>query len=562
MINKKILILLVSLISGLSAFGQISQGGTPPSFKYMMTRRTAPSVFEVPVNLDINRLIWEDEMVDNRDSPLRIAEVIPVNINMDSFGNWTTLADSSKIWQQTILAQGAKGLILSYADFYIPEGAKLYIYNEDHSRILGAYTRNTHPEGGKFTTEIISGDKITLEYVASSISGEAPRIQIEGIGYIYGTNNITLRAEPSPPTINRSESCIININCPEGDNWQKQKRGVVLYQVKLGNSWYLCSGSLINNTRRDATPYLLTAYHCFRTNGAVEYGTMVLYFNYEFPGCEKENVFPVTTRTLVGTDLLVKAPIEETTGGITTRGSDGALLRLKESVPLDYKPFYNGWDRRVTAASSGVVIQHPNGDVKKIATYQIPLNSATYKDREYEGAVDASWAVTYNGRSVTQAGSSGSPLFNQNGLIVGSLTGGDTSCSNLLGTDFYGKFSYHWDYLQDETRQMKKYLDPLNEGTFYLKGFDPNNPLDVEEEEDPPKDIVIFPTLADNEVNINTSSIIRNIRVYDMSGRQVYTNSEYNASTTTISIESWAAGVYSVLVHTESKKLTGKFIKK
>ncbi|PXV64138.1 putative secreted protein (Por secretion system target) [Dysgonomonas alginatilytica] len=577
MINKQILIILVSLISSLSVFSQISEGGTPPSFRYKNSTRSALSVSQVPVNLDISRLTWEDEMVEQRkDAPLRIAKVIPVNINIDSIGSWTTFSDSVKIWQQVIEAEGAQGLILGYKDFYIPEGAKLYVYNEDHSRILGAYTRNTHPQGGKFASEIIAGDKITLEYVASTISNESPRIVVEDVGYVYGDNfNTALRALPtSPPRINSSQSCMINVNCADGANWKDQKRGVVLYQVKLGGNWFVCSGSLVNNTKRDGTPYLLTASHCFNTNGIVEYETIVVYFNHEFPGCENEDVFPVTSRTLVGTDLLVQMPLERISGGIQTHGSDGALLKLKNNIPLEYKVFFNGWDRRDVAASSGVVIHHPNGDVKKIVTFlpredlKTPVTTETYRGGSgYNGATNGFWGVFYDGRSATQGGSSGSPIFSQNGLIVGTLTGGVNTTDYCLyrnSQEYFGKFGYHFDYLEDESMQMKKYLDPINEGTLYLRGYDPNNPLGIEEPkiDNSPQELVVFPTLADNEVNINANSIIRTIKVYDLNGRQVYSKSGYNASTTTISVDSWTKGVYSILVQTESKKLSGKFIKK
>ncbi|MBF0575867.1 T9SS type A sorting domain-containing protein [Dysgonomonas sp. GY617] len=579
MINKYFLIMLVSFVSSISAFSQISEGGTPPSFKYQNTTRSiSSSIINVPVNLDINRLMWEDEIVEeSRDAPLRIAKVIPLSVNIDSIGNWTSLSDSVKIWQQVIYAEGAKGLILSYKDFYIPKGAKLYIYNEDHSRVLGAYTQNTHPQGGKFASEIIAGDKITLEYVASTISDEAPRLVIEDIGYVYGDNyNRALRASSPPtPKINSSQSCMINVNCPDGDNWKDQKRGVVFYQVKRGGAWSICSGSLVNNTKRDGTPYLLTASHCFWANGVVEYETIVVYFHYEFPGCENEDTFPVTTKTLVGTDLLVNIPLQGVTAeGVAVQGSDGTLLKLKTNIPLEYKVFFNGWDTRDVASSSGVVIHHPNGDVKKIVTYlpreglKNPVTTQTYNGGPgFNGITNGFWGVYYDGRSATQGGSSGSSIFNSNGLIVGTLTGGVRTtdyCLTRNSQEFFGKFGYHFDHMTDVSMQMKKYLDPINEGTPYLRGYDPNNPLGIEEPviENSTQELVIFPTLADNEVNVNANSIIRTIRVYDMNGRQVYAKSGYNASTTTISVSSWSKGVYSIFVQTESKKLSSKFIKK
>lgn len=569
MINKQLLFLLVSSILSLSAFGQISQGGVPPSFSRPNTLRSASPVTNIPVNLDIERLIWEDAVVERNGGPARVAEVLPVDVDIHKTGNWSTFSDSVKIWQQTIFAEGAKGLILSYKDFYIPEGAKLFIYNEDHSEILGAYTRSTHPEGGSFATEIISGEKITLEYVSSATSSEQPRLVVEDVGYIYNT-----RAVPGyKPTINLSAPCMINVNCSQGDNWQTQKRGVILLIIKLNLRWVACSGSLVNNTRRDGTPYILTANHCFVLDGVIDQSQMIAYFNYEFPGCQNETVFPETAKTLVGADILVNAPIEETTGSTTIRGSDGALIKLRDNVPVEWKPFYNGWDRRNIAATSGVVIHHPNFDVTKIITYKKPLSTATYDDRIRDqngnlvgnlGATDASWQVQYDGSSVTQGGSSGSPIFSQEGLIVGALTGGETRCDLLFGYDFYGKFSYHWDYLEGENRQIKKYLDPINEGNKTLKGYDPNYPSGLEPEivDNSTKDIVIFPTMADNEINVNTSSIIRSIKIYDLAGRQIYTKSGYNASTATIPVDVWQKGVYSIVIQSDSGKLTEKFIKK
>lgn len=569
MINKQILILLVSFIFSLSAFSQISQGGVPPSFKQksLLKSTSTSSIIEVPVNLDIDRLTWEDEMVERNGGPARVAEVLPLDIDIHKTGSWTTFSDSVKVWQQTILAEGAKGLILSYKDFYIPEGAKLFIYNQDHSEILGAYTRSTHPKGGSFATEIISGERITLEYVASVISKEQPRIVVEDVGYIYNT-----RAVPGyKPTINLSAPCMINVNCSEGSNWRNQQRGVVLLMIKYNLRWTACSGSLVNNTKRDGTPYVLTANHCFVLDGIIDNSQMIAYFNYEFSGCQNETVFPETARALVGADILVNSPIEQTVDNVTTRGSDGTLLKFRDNVPLDWKPFYNGWDRRNVAATSGVVIHHPNYDVKKITTYNSRLSTTTFEGVfpinptvTVIGAPDASWRVVYDGNSVTQGGSSGSPLFSQEGLIVGTLSGGQSECDKLFYPDVYGKFSYHWDYLKGENRQMKTYLDPINEGTMTLKGFDPNYPLGIEPEiiDNSPKDIVIFPTLADREVNINTNSIIRSIKVYDLGGRQVYAKSGYNASTTTISVEGWQKGVYSIVVQTDTKKINEKFMKK
>ena len=86
----------------------------------------------------------------------------------------------------------------------------------------------------------------------------------------------------------------------------------------------------------------------------------------------------------------------------------------------------------------------------KISTYgKYPTESATWRNRDtwQTGAKNAHWNVIYdatpNGHGVTEGGSSGSPLFNSNGLIIGTLSGGNSSCEDPEGINLYGKLSFH-----------------------------------------------------------------------------------------------------------------------
>jgi hypothetical protein len=63
-------------------------------------------------------------------------------------------------------------------------------------------------------------------------------------------------------------------------------------------------------------------------------------------------------------------------------------------------------------------------------------------------------------------------------------------------------------------------------------------------------------------LNVNTSSIIRSIKIYDLQGLQVFSNSGYNSSTAQIPLNELNKGVYTITVQTENKKLTDKFLKK
>ena len=72
---------------------------------------------------------------------------------------------------------------------------------------------------------------------------------------------------------------------------------------------------------------------------------------------------------------------------------------------------------------------------------------------------------------MTEGGSSGSPLYDSLGRIIGTLTGGLASCSNQEDPDYYGKFSYHWTSNGTaDTAQLRPWLDPENTGVTSLNG--------------------------------------------------------------------------------------------
>lgn len=443
---------------------QVSEGGIPPSFTSLSVLKRSIQPYVATLDVDIKQLKNEDSVNENAGIPIRLAHTINVDINTDNSGEWSVLESGQLIWRLQIKSEGAIALIFKYSEFYIPSGGRLFLYNEDHTHILGAYTKNTNPRGREFATEAIAGDVVTLEYVQDidTKQEDKPRIHISGIGYCYNHVSVVYNIQTR---INESSSCQVNINCSEGDDWQHNKKGIARTITPIGNSWYYCSGSLVNNTSDKVMPYYLSAHHCFyddAKNQAV-FSQMIFYFHYEASGCSNPTDVPTTTKTLVGAELLVDIDIEG--------GSDGALLLINEDIPETYDVYYNGWDVSGSTPLSGVGIHHPRGDVKKISTYKSPATSVTWWDGEYRGDEAAHWriifAATANGHGVTEGGSSGSPLFNENHLIVGTLTGGNSSCSYRTGTNLYGKLSQHWDkYAQ----KMKPYLDPDNTGKTSIEG--------------------------------------------------------------------------------------------
>jgi lysyl endopeptidase len=455
---------------------QISEGGLPPSFQFSTELRSAEQPIQIPVNFSVEDLKVVDAWQVSQGAPLAIAKLIPTDLGITNAGKWLTLPNGQEVWQLHLKAKGAIALLLYYSDFYIPEGGKLFIYNIDKSQVLGAYTKRSHPENGHFATELVAGDEILLEYVPAP-SGEEPSIQLSSIGYGYNHLYVTSVAKSGEEEL--SGPCMVNINCEEGENWQLQKKGVCHMVMPIGDAAYICSGSLVNNTAKDLKPYVLSAFHCSeREEGDKEASDQelkqwIFVFHWEYVGCD--NSSPVSKyKTMVGCTRKSVIPFSE--------GSDGLLLLLNENIPADYDVFFNGWDRTNTPSPSGVGIHHPSGDYMKISTYgkymaeSIRWNNS---DNNQTGAHNAHWNVIFdetpNGHGVTEGGSSGSPLFNSNGLIIGTLSGGSSSCSIPDGLNLYGKLFFHWNkFGNKDSQRMDVWLDPLNTGVTSLGGIDQN----------------------------------------------------------------------------------------
>ncbi len=453
---KKILTMMVVLVAlsltlTLSVHAQRSVPGLPQSSLYQdLPAKVDFHEFDAPDMVKI-----EAEDLENP-SPYRAGVAVPVNLDIDNSGEWTELPDGGKIWRLSIQVDGALALGVYYDNFWLPYGGELYLYNEDKSEIIGAFTEQNNNADCMFATQLTGGDMVTLEYYQPAEQTIEPLISISEVAYTYRG----IYFEDSPG--DKSVWCMININCsPEGDIWQDEKRGVVKQYMKIGWGYYLCSGTLINNTEQDLKPYILTAWHCGEGATAADMNQWIFYFNYESSTCAGN--WGPSTNSMNGCWKRSEGPY--------ATGSDFLLLELKYDVQASYNAYYNGWDRRNIGADSGVSIHHPAGDIKKISTYKYQLSSSQWNGNGVLSHWKSHWAETPNGTSITEGGSSGSPIFSQDGLVVGDLTGGPAdNCNNPLYS-LYGKMSYSWDQMGTANNQrLKPWLDPGDYGPETWEG--------------------------------------------------------------------------------------------
>ncbi|MFK7908667.1 MAG: serine protease, partial [Chitinophagales bacterium] len=426
---------------------QISQGGAPYSFSSKALSSKVPTA--IMPSIDIAALKAEDALNDGNKQVFRFGKSIAVDLDLKNAGKWEILSNGDRIWRLQITSKGANTINLIYKHFYLPKGAKLFLYNADHSEILGAFTSNNNKAHRQFSTSLLKGDQTILEYY------EPAKVQGQGIVHIseviHGYRGFRPAAEKG---FGSSGSCNINVNCSDGDDWQVEKRSVAMI---IAGGKRDCTGALVNNVREDGTPYFLTADHCL-PNSLSEIQTWLFMFNYESLTCVDED--GRTDQTVSGAELRANSP-----------NSDFALLELSSLPPLEYQTYYAGWSAKDIPAEVTTCIHHPAGDIKKITFNEDALVSYNITGTP----PDSFWEVTEWEKGTTEGGSSGSPLFDDSKRIVGQLYGGFASCTNITW-DAYGKFAYSWNSGSSITTRLKDWLDPDNTGTVIIDGMEGNAP--------------------------------------------------------------------------------------
>ncbi len=436
---KHLFLTFFAIALGMISHGQISQGGSPLSWQTDKIDLSELRFHKMP---SFDELIMRSEDDINnatKDVPFRFGKNFEVDLEL-SDGEWTDLPNGDRLWNLGIESADAFSLNFLFSTFNLPEGGKLFIYNEDRSYKIGAFTSENNTPEKTLPTYPLPGERIILEYYEPAAVAGLTELKIGRITHGYRDLDVIARG------IGDSGTCNNNIICAEGDDWRDEINSVAM--VVVGSNG-ICTGALVNNTANDGHPYFLTANHC--TGSGVT--NWVFRFNWQSPACGDNNPAENTIafQTVSGSSMLAQGT-----------SADYALLEINSGnpIPLDYNPYYAGWDASGVNPTSQVGIHHPSGDLKKISFDTNPAGTASYG-----GATN--WRIFDWEDGTTEPGSSGSPLFDQNHNIIGQLFGGEATCSNNVN-DYYGKFDVTYP-------NVCQWLAP-GCNTIVVSGFNPNTP--------------------------------------------------------------------------------------
>ena len=438
------------ILLGSLSYAQQGDGGRPKGYKATTDLKTIEHrTFATP---DIESLRAEDLVNDEAATgPWRFGYNNTSSLNLTNSGTWTNFTNGDKIWRIVLTCENALTVNLTFDNITLPEGNELYVYNPEKDFILGKFTAY-HLYEGQLGTELVPGNTAIVEYyIPARNAAEVSTMNINTVTHGYRTTG-----EFIEKAFGSSGSCNLNVNCPEGAAWTNERNSAVM--LVSGSSGF-CSGALVNNTLNDGKPYVLTADHCY-SNPA----TWIFRFNWQGAGCPNPATSP-TFQSLSGGALRARGTasdfcLVEITGGL-----------VANTVPPAYSPYFSGWDKTGATPQSAVGIHHPAGDIKKISFENQPLISTTF------GSCPANshWGVTDWDLGVTEGGSSGSPLYDQNHRIIGQLHGGASACGGASLSDEYGKVSVSWNPAGSaNSGQLKFWLDPSNSGAGFVDGYDPS----------------------------------------------------------------------------------------
>ena len=363
---------------------------------------------------------------------------------------WQRLADSSQVAAISFAAEGAQALRLGVLAQELPAGTVLRFYGAAGDKVVEmpaaelAALRLTNEAAG------LSGDAARMVWgpdtagAQSTLEVQLPagatpgqlRLAVPQLSHL--TQTVAQASDgigKNTAQIGDSGSCNVDIMC---GSYQTEGRSVAKMVFTKGGSTYLCTGTLLNDTRNSQTPYFLSAAHCIADQAAAS--TLLTYWFFRAEACNSSPKFdPNAVRLSGGAQLLY-----------TRAAVDTTLLRLNAAPPANVVYAGSYFGAGVVAGTDVLGVHHPSGDLQKMSIGSVRgfVSCSGFNSGGTTNCASANrdtgtmFSVLWR-QGTTEGGSSGSAIFAQTGntrYVVGALSSGSASCANPSGTDSYGRF--------------------------------------------------------------------------------------------------------------------------
>lgn len=370
----------------------------------------------------------------------------PITVRSDqaSLGAWRVLADGRKVWLGRIESAGAQALRVHFEHVALPPGATIVVFNPDDPReAWGPYdatSARATTVGDAFWSAAVFAQKVAVECcVPASAAGQAVGFVIREIGHRLAPTGALREGaserfgEPRPTDGVKASAalrtaaaadCQIDAACRPA--WVETAKSVASVVVIKASGEEQCTGCLVaDGDPAGGAVYFYTAHHCIENQ--VDADNAEFYWLYQSAACNGPPPALATVPRTQGAEFLA--------GVRFGAGSDAVLLRLRQPAPAGVTAV--AWTLTPPAPDEPLaVLHHPEGGARRISFgRQVSFTSDFYHLVYSEGATDV--------------GSSGGPLLNARGELLGHLRGGTAACETPAGLDQFGRFDAAFPVFQD-----------------------------------------------------------------------------------------------------------------
>ncbi len=374
---------------------------------------------------------------------LRVGTVASVDAQIrvgapGGIGAMSRTPDGGFVWTSVIEVPGAAAVRLNIDSLALPAGTELYLYN-DFGQVHGPYT-GAGPQGtGNFWSHTVNGGRIHVQLrhfgQADRKTMAAAHFAITEVGVIGERFIKAMIERPADPFTKSfcsfNEPCIENASCSSIPSAIQPARDAIAHILfRSGGFFFICSGGLLTDTDSGTQiPHFLTANHCMSKSR--EASSLEAFFQYS-TNCngacyDPDGVVPST----LGSSIQA-----------TSRNSDFTLLRLDQAAPAGSA--FLGWTATPVANSNGTDlfrISHPAGAPQAYSRDDVDTNAGTCSSLPRGNFIYS--RGSFGG---TEGGSSGAPVLNSGGQVVGQLFGAcgtnvNDACDNASNATVDGAFA-------------------------------------------------------------------------------------------------------------------------
>jgi hypothetical protein len=312
-------------------------------------------------------------------------------------------------WGGTVRVDGAHRLRLHLSQVALPAGARLWVHGAGLT--VGPFGEELRAPDGSLWTPSVPGEEVALdvEAPAAALAGSA------AYGFTLDAALELVRPEGMGGLGTQADSsgCVLDATCfSDADfaGYDAARHAVALLEFAEDFVGFGCTGTLLNDSASDGTPFLLTAHHCISTQTVA--ASLEAFFDDYTPSCNGTPPALSGLPTAKGSTLLV-------TGRADT-APDFTLLRLHG---LPGGRTFLGWDAAPRDVADGAQlfrISHPEEEAQSFSKTRadprgaqctldnLPLSRFIYSDLEV---------------GTVEPGSSGSAAMLADGRVVGQLFG-------------------------------------------------------------------------------------------------------------------------------------------